>query len=562
MLSELKKLIAEQVGGDNFEFSPTVVKNRGHFATNAAFLAAKRDKIAPIEAAERIRKALLEKQPAMFSKIEVVMPGFINFWMSADAIQEEFKEIIKSKDKWGRLKNKPEGTVVIDYSSPNIAKPMHVGHLRNTIIGDAIANIYEFLGYEVIRWNYLGDWGTQFGKLVAAYRLWGDKKEVEDHPISALVALYIRFHKEMESNPELGKVGQEEFRKLEEGDKENERLWKWFKKESLVEFNKTYRTLGVKFDISIAESFFLKDLKPLIVRLLAEGIAKKGEGESLIIPLEKYNLPPALIQKSDGATLYFTRDIASLEYRFKKYKPLSILYVVANQQALHFEQLFAVADILGIKEKTNLVHIKYGMVLGEDAKKFATREGKVVLAEEMIGKSVKFAREIIDRKNPDFSERDKKSIAEAVGIGALKYNDLSQNRLSDITFNWEKMLNLEGNSAPYLQYTYVRLKSILRKTKPGKFNPKFLAKDADLELILKLSEFPEAVKKAGDMNSPHYLANYLYDLSKNVNYFYQIEPILKSGKDVRAARIGLIRSVAGTIKTGLSLLGIKTVEKM
>lgn len=562
MLSDLKKLIAEQAGGDNFDFLPTDIKNRGHFTTNAAFLAAKKDKMPPIEAAERIKKALLEKQPALFSKIEVVAPGFINFWMSMEAIQNEFKEIVKSKDKWGKLKIKPKGTVVIDYSSPNIAKPMHVGHLRNTIIGDAIANIYEFLGHKVVRWNYLGDWGTQFGKLVAAYRLWGNKKEVEDHPISALVALYIRFHKEMETNPDLGKMGQEEFRKLEEGDKENERLWKWFKKESLVEFSKTYQTLGVKFDISIGESFFLKDLKPLIACLLVEGIAEKGEGGSLIISLEKYNLPPALIQKSDGATLYFTRDIASLEYRVKKYKPAAILYVVANQQALHFEQLFAVAEILGITEKTNLTHIKYGMVLGEDAKKFATREGKVVLAEEMIDKSVKFAREIIEHKNPDFSEREKKSIAEAVGMGALKYNDLSQNRLSDITFNWEKMLNLEGNSAPYLQYTYARLKSILRKTKPEKFSSKFLVKEADLELILKLSEFPEVVKKAGDTYSPHYLANYLYDLSKTFNHYYQTEPILKSEKDLRAARVGLIRSVAGTIKTGLSLLGIKTVEKM
>ncbi len=562
MLSELKKLIAEQAGGDSFEISPADIKNRGHFATNAAFLVAKNDKIAPIEAAQRIKKALLEKRPALFSKIEVVAPGFINLTMSPSAIQKEFKEILKKKDKWGKLKVKPKGNVIIDFSSPNIAKPMHVGHLRNTIIGDALSNVYEFLGYKTIRWNYLGDWGTQFGKLVAAYRLWGSKKEVEDHPISALVGLYIRFHKEMETNPELGKMGQEEFKKLEEGDKENERLWKWFKKESLVEFNKTYRTLGVKFDISIGESFFLKDLKPLIARLLAQGVAKKGEGESLIIPLEKYNLPPALIQKSDGATLYFTRDIASLEYRFKKYKPFSILYVVANQQALHFEQLFAVAEILGIKEKTNLTHIKYGMVLGEDAKKFATREGKVVLAEEMIVKSVKLAREIIENKNPDFSEKEKKLIAEAVGMGALKYNDLSQNRLSDIAFNWEKMLNLEGNSAPYLQYTYVRLKSILRKAKSKKFDPKFLVKDADLELILKLSEFPEVVKKAGDMHSPHYLANYLYDLSKTVNYFYQIEPILKSEKNIMEARIGLIRSVAGTIKTGLSLLGIKTVEKM
>ena len=463
----MKKIVAEileKAGLKNAEVFVPEHESQGHYSTNIALRLAKQEKKSPLDLARELAGKIEKAVPPRFiEKIEAVPPGFINFWISAKTAQEEFAHVLKNLANFGQSRAGESKTVIVEYSQPNIAKKMHVGHLRTTIIGDALANVLEFSGYKVVRWNYLGDWGTQFGKLIAAYKMWGDEKTIKADPINELQKLYVRFHDELKNNPDLDKCGQEEFRKLEEGDKENRKLWEWFKKESLREFEEAYALLGIKkFDTYIGESFYEKEMQPLVARLKKAGIAKESEG-ALIIPLEKAGLPLALVQRSDGASLYLTRDIANLEYRLKKYKPAKILYVVANDQALHFSQLFAVATILDLEDKAELVHVKYGLVLGEEGKKLATREGRVVLSEEVLDRAMELARKTVDEKRPDLPEEKRREVAEAVGIGGLKYGMLKENRLTDIAFNWNQVLDFSGDSGPYLQYTYARLRSILRK---------------------------------------------------------------------------------------------------
>jgi len=562
-LSSLRELIEEKSGVKGFSLEEPEIKVRGHLATNAAFLMSKKSGLPPMKTAELLRERLLKgREAGLFGRVEIATPGFLNFWMSEEAASLAIKEIIKAKAKWGQASKKKE-TVIVEYSSPNVAKPMHVGHLRSTIIGDALANLYEALGYKTIRWNYIGDWGTQFGKLIAAYKLWGKKKEVEKNPIDEMLKLYVRFHEEVKSNPELDEMARKEFKKLEEGNSENKKLWSWFREESLKEFSRLYKNLGVKFDVSAGEAFYEKDLRPLIERLKSKGITKLSEG-ALIIPLQAYGLAPALIEKSDGATLYITRDIANLKYRLNKYKPAKILYVVANEQAHHFNQLLAVAKILGLGS-ADLEHVKFGMVLGPDGKKLSTREGKTVILDDLINEAVKLSYKAVATKNSKLPKREKEKVAKVVGVGAIKYNDLSQNRVGDIIFDWDKMLSITGNSAPYLQYTYVRLKSILSKAKTKKqaaFQVKHLSNDADLALIMKLAQFPEVIGRSAETFLPSHLASYLYELAKEVNHYYETNPVLKSGTEIRNARLALIKAVAETLKNGLNLLGIQTLERM
>jgi len=561
MLNRLRGLIADAAGWTDFQLGEPEFEKLGHFTTNAAFAVAKRDKTKSLEAAERLKTNIAAAAPKNFiEKIDVTPPGFLNFWMSQKALQQEFARIRRQGEKYGQLNIGKGGKAIVEYSSPNIAKPMHVGHLRSTIIGDSLANIHKFLGYRVVRWNYLGDWGTQFGKLIAAYKLWGDKRELERTPIETLLKLYVRFHEELKGNPDLERRGREEFKKLEEGDRENKRLWQWFRKESLKDFEGIYHALGVKFDVEIGESFYDKDLKPLVKYLGDKKILKVSEG-ALIVPLDAFGLPPALLEKSDGASLYLTREIANLFYRLKRYHPKKILYVVGHEQTLHFEQLIAVAKLLKLSS-TELVHVKYGMVTGEGGKKISTREGSSIALENLIFEALTRARKVVDAKQPELSEREKDKISKLVGIAALKYNDLSQSRLSDISFDWDKMLNFEGNSAPYLLYAYARLRSILKKARLKKADPKFLTATNDLNLVLELSRFPEVMRKAGETCFPHYIAGYLYDLARAVNRFYETEPVLKADKGIREARLTLIDTAATVLKTGLNLLGIQTVEKM
>jgi len=540
----------------------------GHYSTNFALRQAKLKGIPPLELAREYAAKIAAAAPAgFFQKVEAAAPGFINFWLSDVTMQRAFTKLAGDK-KYGAGNIGKGKTVIVEYSQPNIAKKMHVGHMRTTIIGAALANILELSGYRVVRWNYLGDWGTQFGKLIAAYKMWGDKKSVEKNPIEELQRLYVRFHEEMKSDSALEKRGQEEFKKLEEGNRENRKLWEWFKEESLGEFKKMYKILDIDFDVWIGEAFFEGEMKATVKELMEKHIAERSEG-AVVVKLDDAGLPPALVQKSDGASLYLTRDIANLRYRLKKYKPAKILYVVGNEQALAFEQLFAVAKLLGW-DSAELKHIKYGLVLGEGGKKLSTREGTAQLLEGVIAEAIAKAREVIETKNPNLTPVEKEEVATVVALGALRYNDLKENRTTDIIFNWDKMLDFSGDSGPYLQYTYARLKSILRKSQAvnGTFNAKTadissLAHTTELALIRKLFEFPDVVARAAELYSTSTLAVYLYKLAVTANKFYETTPILKDEDAARRnAHLLLIDTAARVLRKGLGLLGIETLEKI
>lgn len=535
----------------------------GDYSTNLAFLIAKKTGEKAEKAARDIVEKLKKEFPAEFEKIETAKNGFINLHLSKEYLR---KSVSKVLDFPGVDKGR---TIIIDYSQPNIAKTMHVGHLRTTVLGDALANIYESLGYKVVRWNYLGDWGTQFGKLIAAFKMWGSEKEVREDPIQTLDALYVRFHKEMKDRPELEDMGRAEFKKLEEGDTENRGLWKWFRDESLKEFDEIYDILGIKFDTYAGESSFEGDLKPLIKELRDKGIARESEG-AIIINLEKFDLSPALIQRSDGASLYLTRDIAALKHRIKEYKPEKILYVVGNEQSLHFEQLAAAAKIMGLEE-TEITHVKFGLILGQDKKKFSSREGKAVPMKELIDQAIGLALKAVEDKNPELSAEEKSEVARHVGIGALKYFVLKEHRNTDIVFDWNKILDLKGDSGPYLQYTFARLAGIKRKAIEMSIlrnidipkSTETLNKDIELSLMKKLIKFPEAVISAAETNLPNVLALYLYEFCNLANRFYESVPVLsEEDESTRSARLGLVGLTASVLERGLALLGIKALERI
>lgn len=561
----IEKAIKEFIpDGFPTEISVPAHSEFGHYSTNVAMRLAPIERKSPLSIAEELREKILNSAPeGLFLKIETAAPGFLNFWLSDEFLRKELLAIFKNKKKFGKSNIGKGQRVIVEHSSNNIAKPMHVGHLRNTILGDSLANVFEALGYKVIRWNYLGDWGTQFGKLIVAYKLWGNKKEIEKEPIGAMTALYIKFHDEAKSDETLEAKAREEFQKLESGNKENRKLWEWFKKESLLEFKKMYKLLGAEFDVWLGESFYEKQMTPLIAEMLDRKVAIKSEG-AVVIPLDKYDLLPGLIQKSDGASLYLTRDIANIRYRLKKYKPAKILYVIGNEQTFQFEQLFAVANILGLDKLTELHHIKYGLVLAEGGKKFSTREGRVVSAEEVIGKVKALAKEVVLKKNPEMPAKKADKIAVDVGIGALKYFNLKEHRHSDIVFDWERMLSLSGQSGPYLQYTFARLSRVINKArKISKYDLGKLSNLEELALIKKLLDFPEEIEKSAEQFGVNNIALYLYELANLGNRFYETTPILKDADKARLnARLVLIDATRSVLKTGLSILGISSPEEI
>ncbi len=569
---ELAQAAAKHYSLKPHEVEVSLARDLGHgdFTSNVALRVASRWGVTPREAAdtliEELKESLILKH--LVSRIEMAGPGFINFWLAPAVIYKNIQDGLNQKNcqVWKGEK------MIVEYSSPNIAKPMHIGHIRSAIIGQALSNIYEALGAKVIRLNHLGDWGTQFGKLIAAYKLWGNKAAVKKHPIDELLQLYIKFHEVLKERPELEKMGQEEFLKLEQGDRQNRSLWNWFKAESLREFSVLYKRLRVKFSHIIGESFYEPFLAGVVFDLLKRQIAVKNKDNSVVVHLEAESLPPCLIQKSDGASLYATRDLAAIQYRVKHFKPVAIFYLVGNEQALHFEQVFTVAKLAGYSKGIKLEHIKFGTILGEDGQRMATREGKLIPLEEVLNKANNLALAIVNKKNVNLSAKQKMRVAEVVGVGAVKYNDLSQNRLTDITFNWERMLSLEGNSGPYLQYTYARLRSILRKhkieSKSRNQSVKFTAAELhnidseDMLLWRMIMRYPESLLRAAQENGPHLLALYLYELAVQINSFYQNQPVLRAAPEVKVLRLRLVGQAAQILQQGLAILGIETLEEM
>ncbi|MBN2197612.1 arginine--tRNA ligase [Candidatus Wolfebacteria bacterium] len=523
----------------------------GHYTTNAAMQLAKIKKQNPLILARSLVTEIKRLTPKdFFEKIEIAPPGFINFWLSQKTFTKEMEDILKSGKRYGGFKKENKKTIIIDYSAPNIAKPMNVGHLRSTIIGQTLANIFRFLGYKVISDNHIGDWGTQFGALIFAWKKWGDKNKFKKNPIDYLVKLYIRFHKAAELNENLIILAREETKKLQQGEKENKKLWQIFVKVSMDEFNKIYKRLEVKFNYTLGESFYQPILKSVVQEALKKGIAKTEDKAIKIFNNEKFK--PFVIQKSDGSFLYTTTDLATAKYRQKRWQPEQILYIVANEQTFHFQQIFDAIYRLGYAQKDSLKHIKFGMILGESGKKMSTRKGQFIKLEKLLDKAEKRASKI------------NKKTAEAVGLGAIKYRILSQERNSDIIFDWEQMLNLKGNSGPYLQYAFTRMKSILKKAGLLPKNKDFslLKKESEQNIIRHLIYFPEIVKRSAETYETNVITNYLFKLASLLNMFYESESILKAEKKLRENRINLIKCATIVFENGLNLLGIKAPNEM
>lgn len=558
----LKDLGISQMPSFNVSYPPE--GKFGDYTTNAAMMAAKILKKPPMGIAKEIESRIMNYESRIIQKVETAPPGFLNFYLKPKIAQKNLNAILKQKDKFGSSKTGKGKNIVVDYSQPNIAKRMHAGHLRSTIIGQAIYNIYKFQGYKIKGVNHIGDWGTHFGKLIYAYKNFADKKALKENFAKEMNRLYVDFNTQAKTDLKLDDIAREETKKFQEGDKESVKIWKYFIRESLKEFNKIYKILDIDIDYVLGESFYQPMLKKIISSALEKGIAIHSQG-AVIIPLDKYNLPPFMIRKTDGATLYGTTDLAAMKYRVEKWHAEKIIYVVANEQAGHFMQLFKASELMDYIKQGMVQHVKFGMVLGSDGKKFSTREGKVILLEDLLGEVISRAKKVVEEKNPKLPEAEKKKIAKAVGIGALKYNDLSQNRLTDITFNWDRMLDFRGNSAPYLQYTYARIKSILRKAKISenfRFDSGLLKDEKELAVLRQLAFFDEIIERAGEECMPNIIADYIYKLANNFNAFYENAPVLSAEKNLRMARLGLISGVAIVIKNGLKLLGIETLERM
>ncbi|WP_397334175.1 arginine--tRNA ligase [Paenibacillus macerans] len=494
--------------------------------------------------------------------------GYLNFyWDKGIFAQEVVSEISAAGERYGEQNIGQGRVIVIDYSSPNIAKPFHIGHLRSTVIGSALYRIYACLGYRSIGVNHLGDWGTQFGKLIVAYRLWGDEERLASGPIDELLRLYVQFHNEADKKPELEDEARAWFVKMEQGDEEALRLWRRFVDMSMTEFDKVYRLLGVRFDYVMGESFY-NDKTASVTRELRDKQLLEEDGGAWLVKLDAFGMPPALMLKQDGSTLYHTRDVAAALYRKQAYAFHKAVYVTDYSQSLHFKQWFKVVELMGYSWAADLVHVPFGRVdLGGVG--LSTRRGNVVKLEELLEQAVMKARELIKLKNPRLEQRDE--VAKQVGIGAIIFHDLSGSRIKDIHFSWEEALSFEGETGPYLQYTHARACSILRKLdeqdklgaeRDGGVKSGLLTHPAEYGVVKRLSQFPQRIKLAAGKMEPSIVSRYLIDLAQAFNRFYHECPVLVDDRELREARVALVKCVQITLHNGLRLLGLQAPERM
>ena len=486
--------------------------------------------------------------------------GYLNFTVNrSERAKKVLSEVLSKGENYGSS-NVGEGkTVCIDYSSINVAKPFHIGHLSTTVIGGALYKIYKKLGYNVVGINHLGDYGTQFGKLIYAYKEWGNREDVEKGRVKELMRLYVKYHDEAEKNPLLDDKAREYFKLIETGDKECNELFKWFKELTLIDVERVYTQLGVTFDSYAGESFFNDKMSPVISELTEKGLLVESDGAK-IVDLESYGMPPCLILRSDGASLYATRDLAAAIYRKNTYDFDKCLYVVAYQQNLHFKQFFKVLELMGKPWAKDMVHVAFGMVSLEEGT-MSTRKGKVVFLEDVINKCCEKALSIINEKNPDLE--DKEETAKAVGTGAVIFGALSSSRIKDIVFSYDKVLNFDGETGPYCQYTYARASSVMKKA--GEFNgyivPNNLSDD-EYALISALASYSEVINLSAERYEPSIITRYAVDLSEAFNKFYFDCKILGENEEVKNFRLALTLATKTVLKNALSLLGIKTPEKM
>ncbi|MGC4384619.1 arginine--tRNA ligase [Streptococcus suis] len=521
-----------------------------------AFSLAKVERKAP----QAIAADIVEKLDTTgFEKVVATGP-YVNFFLDKAAISHQvLTDVITEKDQYGKLNIGQGHNVTIDMSSPNIAKPFSVGHLRSTVIGDALANIHEKLGYKPIRINHLGDWGKQFGMLIVAYKLWGDKAAVEADPISELLKLYVRINAEAEEKPELDEEARQWFKKLEDGDPEAHELWQWFRDESLVEFNRIYDKLGVTFDSYNGEAFYNDKMDEGIQILEEKGLLQESKG-ARIVDLESYNLPPALIMKTDGATLYITRDMATAMYRKRTYDFVKSIYVVGQEQINHFKQLKAVLKEMDFDWSDDMTHVTFGLVT-KDKKKLSTRKGNIILLEPTLDEAISRALTQIEAKNPDLE--NKEEVAHAVGVGAVKFYDLKTDRDNGYDFDLEAMVSFEGETGPYVQYAYARIQSILRKANfvPSAENDYKLADAESWDIIKHIQNFSNVVERAGDKFDPSLIAKYAINLAQAFNKYYAHTRILDESPE-RDSRLALAYATGLVLKEALRLLGVKAPEKM
>ncbi|HEM5122997.1 TPA: arginine--tRNA ligase [Streptococcus suis] len=521
-----------------------------------AFSLAKVERKAP----QAIATDIVEKLDTTgFEKVVATGP-YVNFFLDKAAISHQvLTDVITEKDQYGKLNIGQGRNVTIDMSSPNIAKPFSVGHLRSTVIGDALANIHEKLGYKPIRINHLGDWGKQFGMLIVAYKLWGNKAAVEADPISELLKLYVRINAEAEEKPELDDEARQWFKKLEDGDPEAHELWQWFRDESLVEFNRIYDKLDVTFDSYNGEAFYNDKMDEGIQILEEKGLLQESKGAK-IVDLESYNLPPALIMKTDGATLYITRDMATAMYRKRTYDFVKSIYVVGQEQINHFKQLKAVLKEMDFDWSDDMTHITFGLVT-KDKKKLSTRKGNIILLEPTLDEAISRALTQIEAKNPDLE--NKEEVAHAVGVGAVKFYDLKTDRDNGYDFDLEAMVSFEGETGPYVQYAYARIQSILRKANfvPNAENDYKLADAESWEIIKHIQNFSNLVERAGDKFDPSLIAKYAINLAQAFNKYYAHTRILDESPE-RDSRLALAYATGVVLKEALRLLGVKAPEKM
>lgn len=515
-----------------------------------------------------IAKDIAEKlgNNEMFEKVQPVN-AYVNIYIDRKAFAGELvREVVKEQDAYGRTDIGKGKKVIVEYSSPNIAKPFHIGHIRSTVIGNSIYKIYDALGYDVVRINHLGDYGTQFGKMICAYRHWGNKEDVIKAPIKTLLEYYTKFHVEVEKDPSLEQEARDIFTKLEKRNPEEVELWQWFRDESLKEFTTVYEMLGIEFDSYAGESFYSDKMPRFVKELADKKLLKKSEGAQ-IVELEEFGLSPALITKSDGSTLYITRDIAAAVYRKETYDFYKNIYVVSSGQNLHFQQWFKILELMGYDWSKDCVHVPFGLVSLEDGT-MSTRHGRVVFLEDVLNRAVEKTKEIIEEKG--VATDNVEEISKEVGIGAVVFQELSNNRIKDYVFSWDRVLNFEGETGPYVQYTHARAASVLRKAgeaavkkaETSDVDAAYLVSDSAYDLIKLIYAMPKVIEEAGEKYEPSIVTRHIVNIAQSFNRFYHNEHVLVDDENEKTAKLALVIAAKAAIKNGLDLLGMKAPEKM
>ena len=560
--SRLRQAVAQHV--DDAEQEKILVRpcsdpKHGDFQSNALMALAKKRGMNPRLLAEKVVDDL--RLGDICQSVDIAGPGFLNFEIKSKVIEEALAAALKEKIPFVSPASEPQA-IIIDFSSPNVAKPMHVGHIRSTILGDSLARILRMLGHKVITDNHIGDWGTQFGMLILGWKTKLNKAALDSDPISELERIY----KEINSDDSLREAARYELVKLQQGDEENLKIWRGMIELSQQQFDRVYGRLDVQFNETLGESFYNPYLEEIVEELCAKNIAGVSEG-AIVVRFpddDQLNDKPAIVRKSDGASNYTTTDLATLRYRVEKWSPNKIIYVTDGRQQLHFQQLFKIFRFWNNQFAGQLQHVWFGSILGPDGKPFKTRSGETVRLDELLDEAEQRAFKAVSEKNPELEESEKRTISKIIGIGALKYSDLSSNRQSDYVFDWDKMLSLQGNTAPYLQYAYTRVRSIFRKTTEPNWDKVVINLDAaeELSLAKHLMSFGHTLEMVAEDNRPNYLCNYLYDLAGRFSRFYESCPVIKAGQAERESRLVLCELTGRVLQRGLDALGIQVTEVM